>query len=79
MIPGVNATDEHLKRIAALHQKYPDLEGIELMPYHKMGVEKGIRVGITPTVNHLDDTNEQIQKNWLDRLRSLGCSKAVIG
>ena len=79
MIPGVNDTDEHLKAIVALHQKYPDLEGIELMPYHKMGVEKGIRVGIVPTVNHLEDTNEQIQKKWLDRLRSLGCSKAVIG
>ncbi len=79
MIPNVNDTAAHIEAIAELDKKYPNLEGIELMPYHKMGNEKGVKVGIEPTINHLEDTDEKIQKEWLDKLHSLGCDKVIIG
>jgi pyruvate formate lyase activating enzyme len=79
MIPSVNDTASHLKAIAKLDKKYPDLEGIELMPYHKMGNEKGIKAGIEPTIDYLEDTNEEIQLGWLEKLHSLGCTKVIIG
>ena len=47
LIPGVNDSEEHLRGIAQMHKKYPDLAGIEVMPYHKMGVSKASRVGLT--------------------------------
>jgi len=79
MIPGVNDTAAHIMAIAALDKKYPNLEGIELMAYHKMGNEKGIKVGIQPPIDHLDDASEIIQNNWLNDLNSLKCTKAIIG
>jgi pyruvate formate lyase activating enzyme len=79
MIPGVNDTAVHIKAIAKLDKKYPGLEGIELMPYHKMGNEKGIRVGMQAQIDHLDDTSDEIQNKWLNELSDLACNKAVIG
>ena len=40
MIPGVNDSDEHLLALAALAQDYPKLVGIEVLPYHKIGLTK---------------------------------------
>ena len=79
MIPYINDTNVHLETIAKLAKKYPNLEKVELMPYHKMGNEKGSRVGIKPQIDYLDDTDEITKKRWIDELKSLGCNKVVIG
>jgi pyruvate formate lyase activating enzyme len=79
MIPGVNDIDVHLKTIAQLDKKYPNLEKIELMPYHKMGNQKGLRIGMQPHIDYLDDSDETTKEKWIDELKSFGCTKVVIG
>ncbi|MEE9431617.1 MAG: glycyl-radical enzyme activating protein [Melioribacteraceae bacterium] len=79
MIPGVNDNDVHFKAIAEIADKYPILEKLELMPYHKMGNEKGLRIGIKPEIDYLENTDERTKEKWIDNLKSFGCNKVVIG
>ena len=48
MIPGLNDNDEHYRGIAETADKYDNIKEINIMPYHSMGVSKGIKVGIAP-------------------------------
>jgi len=79
IIPGLNDSNKHFKSIAKLDERYPNLDRIELMPYHKMGNKKGLRVGIKPQIDYLDDTDEVRKEKWLEQLKILGCEKIVIG
>lgn len=79
LIPGVNDDDGHLMGIAELDKKYPNLLGIEIMAYHNMGVAKARRVGKEAYYEDLKNTEEEKKQEWLDKLRSYGCQKVVIG
>ena len=46
IIPGVNDTEDHFNKIAELTKELPDVEGAEILPYHKLGVSKAARIGI---------------------------------
>ncbi|MBN2221881.1 MAG: glycyl-radical enzyme activating protein, partial [Vallitaleaceae bacterium] len=45
MIPGVNDAREDRIRIEELSRQYPDLEGVEFLPYHDMGKGKWEALG----------------------------------
>lgn len=79
LVKGVNDTDEHLRGIAAIGSKYPDLAGIEIMAYHNMGHEKYERIGRTPEMEVLPTTDEETKQLWLEKLKAYGCDKAIIG
>ncbi len=46
MIPEYNARKEHLVGIAALARELPNLKGVELLPYHRLGRPKVNRFGL---------------------------------
>ncbi len=48
IIPGFNDRPDHLEGIAALALSLPRLEGVELLPYHRLGEGKLRRFGISP-------------------------------
>jgi pyruvate formate lyase activating enzyme len=80
MVAGVNDSPAHLEAIAALYQKYPRLVGVEIMAYHNMGRDKGVRVGIdAERLTDLPLTPEDTKKRWIDTLHGLGCATAKIG
>jgi pyruvate formate lyase activating enzyme len=80
MVEGVNDTPEHLEGIAALYRSYPELLGVEIMAYHNMGRDKGIRVGLDEEqMLDLPLTPEPVKTRWIDELHRLGCSIAKIG
>lgn len=79
LVPGLNDTPEHLEGIAALADRYPDLEGIEIMPYHDLGRDKAARIGREYALSGLPSADEAAQAGWLDRLHALGCTRAVLG
>jgi pyruvate formate lyase activating enzyme len=79
LIPGVNDTPEHLKGIAALHRRYPGLEGIDLMPYHNVGNSKYERYGLENPLPDVMTTDEPTKQTWLKTLHSMGCEKAALG
>ncbi len=79
LIPGVNDTAEHLEGIAALAQKYPNLKGIEIMAYHDLGRDKGLRLGQVYPLENVKTTDEATKQRWLVSLTALGCQGITIG
>ncbi len=79
LIPGVNDTPEHLAGIANISQEYPNLEGIEIMAYHDLGRDKGLRLGQEYPLKGVATADKATQQLWLESLAALGCEQAVIG
>ena len=79
IVPGINDTDFHFKGICDLNEKYPDLKGIEILPYHTMGNSKRTSIGIDETLSHLHTVAPEIAEMWIARLKEMGCEKAKIG
>lgn len=79
IVPGINDTETHFDAIAALHRKYPELKGIELLPYHAMGNNKRTSIGTDETLTHLKTVPPEVSDKWIEQLKILGCEKAKIG
>jgi pyruvate formate lyase activating enzyme len=78
LIPGVNDNDEHLAGIAALDRRYPDLLGIDLLPYHNVGNSKYTQFGLKNLLPDMPTASEIVKSSWLERLRAMGCHKAQL-
>jgi pyruvate formate lyase activating enzyme len=80
MVEGLNDTEEHMRAIAGVWKRHPELLGVEVMAYHNMGRDKGVRVGLAPEeMVERPLTPEATKARWIDALRSYGCSVARIG
>jgi pyruvate formate lyase activating enzyme len=79
LVPGVNDTPEHLEGIAKISEKYPNLMDIELMAYHDLGRDKGLRLGQEYPLKGVETASEATRQEWLESLRELGCERVSIG
>jgi pyruvate formate lyase activating enzyme len=79
IIPGLNDNVKHFRGIRDLDEKYPLLEGIELLPYHAMGNSKRTSLGIEQTLPDLKTVSTKTTDEWLKQMKSLRCEKARIG
>ncbi len=79
LVPGVNDTPGHLKKIADLTVQYPQIERIELLAYHNIGNGKYTEYGLRNPLPDLPTTPENIKQGWMDALNTSGCTKAVFG
>jgi len=79
IIPGINDTPDHFEGIRSLDLKYPDLKGIEILPYHDMGNSKRTSIGQEISLPGVRTPESIVRDQWVDQLRSLGCEKARIG
>jgi glycyl-radical enzyme activating protein len=60
ILPGINDSQEHLDGIAALSRKYRRLRGVEILPYHDIGLYKFGLLGLDPPpLNTSVPTEEQ--------------------
>lgn len=77
IIPGYNDTEDHFRAICDMEKQYPDLAGIEIMPYHSLGKEKAAAVNkpYEVTAPTADDT---VKNMWKKQLRTLGASDALL-
>jgi pyruvate formate lyase activating enzyme len=64
IIPGINDNEAHLHSIAYLKTKYPNLKGIEILPYHSMGRNKANQVGNTYKLFNVPDCSENQIRYW---------------
>lgn len=79
VIPGINDTRPHFSAIQALNARYPNLAGIDILPYHDMGNNKRTSIGQPLTLAGLKSTPPEVYNDWLAQLKGLGCEKARIG
>jgi glycyl-radical enzyme activating protein len=77
LIPGINDNAEHLNGIAAISRRYPQLAGVEVVPYRKDGQAKASQMGqLHPLLQEIQVPDEQVQAGWIQTLHELGCEKA---
>ncbi len=79
IIPGINDTPQHFSGIQALNARYPNLAGVEILPYHDMGNNKRTSIGQQMTLVDLKSTPPALAEEWLVEIKNLGCEKARIG
>ncbi len=79
VIPEINDNDWHFNAIAELSAKYPKLKAIELLPYHDMGNNKRISIGINETLTELKTVLPEISDSWIAQLNTLGCHNVKVG
>jgi pyruvate formate lyase activating enzyme len=73
LIPGVNDSEDHFAGIVELSRKFPNIEGIEIMSYHNIGIDKAEKIGMKGKY-FVGETVLDIQKNeWIKKLNSYGC------
>jgi len=71
VIPGINDRTAHFEYLAGLSKKYPRIEGIEIMPYHKLGVSKAERMG-TPVRKSYDVPSRDTVNTWNEIIKGFG-------
>ena len=73
VIPEINDREEHFRGIAQLAGSLPRIEGVELMPYHRLGESKLDRLGGAPSARiEAEAPSEETVGGWVRRLRALG-------
>lgn len=68
IIPGLNDREDHFRSIAAISAKYSAVKGVELLPYHKLGVSKAGRMGLEAGKEFSKAPREMIGK-WAEEVR----------
>jgi pyruvate formate lyase activating enzyme len=58
LIPGINDDEENLERCASFLNSLPNLQAVELMPYHEIGVAKYQALGKTYRLERVSPPNE---------------------
>jgi pyruvate formate lyase activating enzyme len=61
VIPGIN-TDDEMKKIAVFLRPLRHIEQIELLPYHRYGINKYKQLGIKYELPDLCEPNEEMMK-----------------
>ena len=74
IIPGLNATDEHFRGIAALAAEMPKLI-INILPYHNMGRDKWARSGQKDPLPEIESASTEQKNEWEHLLLDLGCNR----
>lgn len=74
IIPGLNDRDDHFAGIASLAKELTHLDGVEFMPYHRLGESKLERFGmVVPRTASAAPAEETICA-WKDDLKARGIS-----
>ena len=78
LVPGLNDRPEHLQACGKLAQSMPRLEGVDIMPYHRLGTSKNERMGY-PQVEKLQGVQsppDDVIDSWLTLLHAAGAPQA---
>jgi pyruvate formate lyase activating enzyme len=78
IVPGLNDREDHFAGIASLCRQMPALLGVELLPYHRLGLGKIERLGTRAgaSVAAAMPPREVVQE-WAATLRSMGVTVIV--
>jgi pyruvate formate lyase activating enzyme len=73
LVPGYNDRDEDLQALAVFARELPNSQGVEIMPYHRLGEGKLERMGMADVERAVAESPEPSMVNaWIDRLTELG-------
>lgn len=78
IIPGVNDNDAHISAVAALSRRYPQLAGVNILPYHNMGRDKWNRIGRAYSFEQLSNYESEEKQLLLKRFQDMGCKNVSL-
>ena len=70
IIPGVNDSKEHFKKIADLSKSYPNIKKVDILPYHNM--VKNFKFKYVNKPQLFDVPSSQEKESWKIKLREFG-------
>ncbi len=68
VVPGMTDSIEHMRLVKATAERYPNLEKIEFLPFHKLCIEKYDRLGIAFPLRDTPAMNDAWLKELIDKL-----------
>ena len=78
LVPGINDTPEHLRAIVRLEKQYPDLAGIEILPYQNAYTSKFERYGYVNPLPNQPPAGAQHLRAWNEMLKAEGSRRVKI-
>jgi len=73
LVPGYNDQDDNLDGLIELARSLPRIEGVEIMPYHKLGQDKHARIGtIGSMIDNQPPDPQPRMAHWITRLTTAG-------
>ena len=72
LVPGLNDRPEHFAAIADLSRRLPNLLGVEIMPYHRLGLGKRARMGLPGPDPEFEPPSTETVAGWVQTLREQG-------
>lgn len=73
IVPGLNDRPDHFQGVARIAWTLPNLRGVEVMPYHRLGTGKRERMGLPAAGdNGIETPSAMMVAGWVDALRSYG-------
>ncbi len=73
--PGLNDRPEHFQAAGELARTLPNLSGVEIMPYHRLGMGKHHRLGTTegvrPCLLEVETPERETVAKWVQQLRDM--------
>jgi len=78
IIPGFNDREDHFSAVAALAASLPGLEGVEIVPYHPLGLSKLVALGL----NRGDGVETNLPeaatiRHWINQFAEYGLTVKV--
>lgn len=77
IVPGLNDRRQHFKAVAELMAGLPNLLGVEIMPYHRLGQSKAQRFGVAEPAQELLNTESAStaeMHDWIETLAGFGAN-----
>ena len=71
MIPGINDTRDHLEKAVLFRRSHPNIQKIEIMPYHSIGAAKWEQLGLTYSLPDIPTVPPETANLWNQWLREL--------
>ena len=72
IVPGYNDRKDHFEAIARLCRNLPLLRGVEILPYHRLGISKRERLGLHQAGLDVEPPAAETVEQWNATLRGLG-------
>lgn len=69
--PGINDDEAHLRAVAEYVARYPNVQRVEILPYHTLGRHKYQNLGMEYALEGTPDLTREQQKNATDIFRSI--------
>jgi pyruvate formate lyase activating enzyme len=71
IVPSLNDRDDHFRHLAELSKELPNLVGVELLPYHKLGASKANRMGLAPQEEY-EAPSKEVSEGWNKKVSEYG-------